>query len=272
MSVLLAGQVETHGPWAALARLNPISKLVIITVITLGLLISLDATTASVILVAEVAALPFAGLRARSVLMRAGVLLAVAASITLVNALFSQNTDGVVLFQFGGFGLSTGGLAAAAAVGLRVLALSLPAAVLLASTDPAELADGLQQHLRVPARYAMVLLTGLRMLPLLADDWRELSAARRARGLSASNPVAAVRAAVGRISGLLIVALRRGMRMAAAMQARGFDPYAPRTYARISRLMPADLIAMLASVAVVLLATVLAIRAGHWAFALKWPF
>lgn len=272
MSMAFGEGVETNGLWSAIGRLNAITKLAITAMITIGLLLSLDTTTAGVILACEVLALPFIGLRVRTILARSAILVVLAAMLTLVNALFSHNSAGAVWLDWGPFTLSSGGLATTVVIGIRVLALSLPAVLLLATTDPLELADGLQQHLRVPARYALSMFIGLRLLPLLVEQWQELSAARRARGLSARGPVSAVRAALSRTVGLLVEALRRAVRMAIAMQARGFDAYGPRTFARESLVGVRDWIAVIISALIVLGASVLAVEQGVWRFALGWSF
>ena len=271
MSLTFGQGVETQGVRSAIGRLHPIAKLGITAVITIGLLLSLDSTSAGLILLFELLALPFVGLRWRTIAVRAGLLVVVAALLTLVNALFSANEEGLVIFAWGPFTLSTAGLLDASAVGLRVLALSLPAVLLLSTTDPVLLSDGVQKQLRLPARYAMSSLVGLRLLPLLASDWKEMSAARRARGLTATGPITAASSATSRTVGLLVVALRRAVRMAMAMQARGFDPYAPRTAARESRLTPMDYLAMAVSILIVALASYVAIRRGDWNFSLTLP-
>lgn len=272
MSLAFGEGVETRGPWSAIGRLNAVTKLAVTAVVTIGLLLSLDTITAGVILICELLALPFVGLRARTIAARGAILVVLAAMLTLVNALFSRNLAGVVLLDWGPFTLSSGGLATTAVIGIRVLALSLPAVLLLAATDPLELADGLQQHLRVPARYALSMFVGLRILPLLIQQWQELSAARRARGLSARGPVSAVRAALSRTVGLLVEALRRAVRMATAMQARGFDAYGSRTFARQSIIGAADWVAIGTALLVVVGAGAVAIHEGQWQFALGWSF
>lgn len=251
MSLSFGAGVETGGIWSVVGRLNPVAKLAITVVVTVGLLLSLHPLTVGGILLVELLAVPFVGLRLQSVVARMAFLLVPALILTLVNALFSGNIEGTWSWDWGPFALSTEGLKQAAPVGMRVLALSLPAVLLLSTTDPVLLADAVQQHLRVPARYALAMLVGLRLLPLLADSWSELSAARRARGLSARGPVSGVRAAAGRTVGLLVEALRRAVRMAVAMQARGFDPYARRSFARPSRFGPGDTIAIAIAIAVV---------------------
>lgn len=271
MSLAFGQGVEISGVRGCIGNLHPIAKLGITAVITIGLLLSLDSVTPTIILLVEVLALPFVGLRFRTIAIRAGALLIVAAILVLVNAAFSGNGDGFVFIDWGPFLLSTEGIATTLVIGMRVLALSLPAVLLLSTTDPVLLADGAQQQLKVPARYAMSSVIGLRLLPLLATDWSEMSAARRARGLTSANPIRAVGAGISRTVGLLVIALRRAVRMAMAMQARGFDPYAPRSFARESQLRPVDYLAMALAALLVVGASVIAVRQGVWAFSLQWP-
>ena len=271
MSLAFGQGVEVGGVRACIGNLNPIAKLAITAVITVGLLLTLDEMTALIILAAELVALPFVGLRARTIAIRGGILLLLSALIMLINALFSGNTDGTVFLDWGPFTLSTAGLLEASAIGVRVFALSLPAVLLLSTTDPVLFSDGVQQQLRVPARYAMASVIGLRLLPLLANDWTQMSAARRARGLSSTNPLRAVRSGASRMVGLLVISLRRALRMALALQARGFEPYAQRTNARESVLRPRDWIAMAAATAVVVGASYIAYRHGDWQFSLGLP-
>ncbi|MDP4015432.1 MAG: energy-coupling factor transporter transmembrane component T [Candidatus Nanopelagicales bacterium] len=272
MSLEFGQGVETSGVWSCVGRLNAVTKLVITALVTIGLLLSVDHTTAGVILIGELVALPFFGLRPRTVVVRSGFLVAIAAILTLVNALFSSNHEGYLILDWGSFSLSTGGLVQASAIGLRVLALSLPAVLLLSTTDPTLMADGLRQIVRVPSRYALSMLVGLRVLPLLAFDWREISDARRARGLAGRGPASAVHGAMSRLVGLLVEALRRAVRLSVAMEARGFDPYAARTNARQSTLGGQDMAAVLVCLALVGLATALAVAQGQWSFVLAWPF
>jgi energy-coupling factor transport system permease protein len=116
---------------------------------------------------------------------------------------------------------------------LRVFAIALPGIIVFATTDPTDLADALVQNVRAPARFAIGALAAFRLVPLLGEEWQMLSLARRARGIDAGrNPVAKLRLFVSTAFALLVGALRRGGRLAVAMDARGFDAGTPRTYAR----------------------------------------
>jgi energy-coupling factor transport system permease protein len=69
-------------------------------------------------------------------------------------------------------------------------------------------------------------------MPLLGEGGT-LALARRARGVDAGgNPFARLRLFASTAFGLLVGAIRRGTRLATAMDARGFDSGVPRTVAR----------------------------------------
>jgi energy-coupling factor transport system permease protein len=84
------------------------------------------------------------------------------------------------------------------------------------------LADALVQRWRVPARFAYGALAALRLLPLLSADWHLIGRARRARGLHDRGVVGRLRGFSGQVFAVLVAALRRGVRLATAMEARGF--------------------------------------------------
>ena len=89
-----------------------------------------------------------------------------------------------------------------------------------------------------------------------------LTLARRARGIDAGrNPAARMRLIVSTAFALLVGALRRGGRLATAMDARGFDSGGPRTFARRQRFAGGDwaLLAGAAVLAAAALATSIAV-------------
>ncbi|WP_390624263.1 energy-coupling factor transporter transmembrane component T [Fodinicola feengrottensis] len=121
------------------------------------------------------------------------------------------------------------------------------------------------QQLRAPARFAYGSLAALRLLPLLATEWQTIGLARRARGVSSGgNPVIAVRLLFGRVFTLLVGAIRRASRIAAAMDSRGFDSRLPRTYARQQTVGGTDVLLLLVAVSLAVAATAVSIAVGSW--------
>jgi len=237
-------------PDVALSRINPVTQLAAIVVVTVVLLTSLDLVTPAVVLAAELCLLPAAGLRTPgAVWRRTWPLLVSAASVGVVNVLLGDDADPL------------DGLALV----LRVLGLALPGVLLVSSTDPVRLADALTVHWRVPARFAYGALAALRLVPLLATEFEALRLARRTRGVEGGrNPVAHLRLFAGISFALLVGAVRRGSRLATAMDARGFDSGVPRTNARGSSLHVRDGWFLVATVAVCAAAVATSVAVGAW--------
>jgi energy-coupling factor transport system permease protein len=225
---------------APLARRNPTAKLAAAMVLTLCLVVSLDPVTPAVVLTVELAVLPLFGLRYRALLRRAWPLLAAAGAAGLSYVFFAERT-GEVIVTAGPATVTTGVLTSALSLILRLLAVALPSLAVFATTDPTDLADSLVQNARASPRFVIGSVAAVRLLPLLATDWETLRMARRARGVDAGrSPVAGVRLLVSTTFGLLVLAVRRGTRLATAMDARGFDAGVPRSVARPQRFGAAD--------------------------------
>ena len=235
-----------------LSAVNPVALLSAIVVVTVVLLVSGDLVTPAVLLAAELALLPAAGLTSPAdLLRRTWPLLLSAASVAWVDVAFGT-----------GHGAHPwlGGLALA----LRVVALAVPGVLLVASTDPVRVADALTLHWRVPTRFAYGALAALRLVPLLAGELETIRLARRARGVDVTGPAAAVRLAAGTAFALLVAAVRRGSRLAVAMDARGFDSGIARTNARGSRFTARDGAVVVAAVVVCAVAVALSVVTGAW--------
>jgi len=248
---------------APLARANPVAKLAVATSIGLALLLTVDPVTAAVALGLELLALPFAGLGVRALARRGWVVAAGALPAGVATALWGVDS-GPALWSWGPVSVTEGSLASGLAIMLRVFAIGLPGVVLLATTDPTDLADALAQRLHLPHRFVLSALAALRLLGVLGEEWRALSAARRARGLGDDGVVGRVRTAFGQVLALLVLALRRATVLATTMESRGFGAVAHRTWARESRFGRGDVLVVLGGVAVGALATAAGVAAGTW--------
>jgi energy-coupling factor transport system permease protein len=246
MSVLPA-----TAPTGRLARRNPAAKLAVTVAPAAVLLASLDLVTPAVLVGATALLLPLAQVGWRRLLSACRLLAVGVVLVALVNAVFAAHHPGRHLVDLGPLLVTTGSAKAGLGIGLRALGIGLPGIVVLAATDPVDLADSLVQQLRVPAKFAYGTLAALRLLPLLAEEWVVIAMARRARGLdSGRSPVRALRLFSSQAFALLVVAIRRGTRLALAMDARGFDSGLPRSVARRQRVTAADWLMVALSVGV----------------------
>jgi energy-coupling factor transport system permease protein len=218
---------------APLARRNPVAKLGAALLFSLPLIATLDPLTPAIGLAVELALLPLFGVRFRVLARRAWPLALAAGGILVTMVLFAADRTGDLLVALGPFDITTGVVLSALGLVLRVFAVALPGIIVFATTDPTDLADALVQNAKAPARFAIGALAAFRLIPLLGQEWQMLTLARRARGIDAGrDPVRKLRLFGSTAFALLVGALRRGGRLANAMDARGFDSGAPRTYAR----------------------------------------
>jgi energy-coupling factor transport system permease protein len=226
---------------APLARANPVAKLAAALVLLTALFASLDGVTALVVLVGLVALLPLSGLSPAALAGRAWLVGLAAVSIGVVNVLFAAEQAGPTLIAVGPIRIGTETALDGLGLATRLLAIALAGILATATSQPTELADALVQQLRVSPRFAIGALAALRLLPLLAMEWQTIAMARRARGVEAGrSPFAAVRLFAGQLLALLVGAVRRGSRMALAMEARGFGAMSCRTVARVQRMSTGD--------------------------------
>lgn len=228
------------------------------------LILTLDPVSAAVALVLECVLFAFAGLSWREFWVRTWPVWLAAPLTALTIALYGE-ASGEVYLEWFVVRVSEGSLALALATFLRVLAVALPSVVLFVTVDPTDLADGLAQVAHLPARFVLGALAGLRMVGLFLDDWRALELARRARGVADRGRI---RRFVGMAFALLVLSIRRGSKLATAMEARGFGAPVRRTWARPSRFGAPEWTLIAIGAAISALAVAAAVLAGTWNFIL----
>jgi len=244
----------------AVARVAPVARVIGALVLAVALVVSLDPVSAGLALAVELALLPLLGIPPRVLLVRLAPLLVAAPLAGVTIALYGR-TSGAVYAEFLLARVSDGSLALAATTVLRVLAIALPAVVLALTIDPTRLAEGLAQTLRLPARFVLGALAGLRLTGLAFEDRRTIELARRARGVGD-------RGVVRRVAGvgftLLVLALRRAAALSTAMEARGFGAPGRRTWLRSARFGAAEWGFVLGCAALGALALGVAAATGFW--------
>jgi len=241
---------------------NPVTKLLLALLLSVPLFASIDITSALAAIVLQLLCLPLTGLRLSTVLKRL-LPIAIFAPIAGVSMLLYAEPAGRIYWTFGFATISDDSITLAIAVSLRVIALGLPTILLFGGTDPTELADALAQVAKLPSRFVLGILAGTRMLGLFLDDWRTMSLARRARGVGDRG---VLRRFFSMAFVLLVFAVRRGSKLALAMEARGFGSGIPRTWSRPSRLHPRDAVAVIGGIAIMALALAAAVLVGTFRF------
>jgi energy-coupling factor transport system permease protein len=258
---LLEARRDRRGP---IAGLNPVAKLGAAALIAAPLILTIDWVSAATALALEAVLFVFAGLTWREFWVRTSPVW-IAAPLTAVTIALYGAPDGQVYVEWFLVRISDGSLALALATFFRVLAIGLPAVVLFVTVDPTDLADGLAQILRLPARFVLGALAGMRLIGLLTDDWRALALARRARGVADQGRI---RRFLGMAFALLVLSIRRGSKLATAMEARGFGGPGVRTWARESRFGAREWALLAGGALIAAVAVAVSVATGSWTFIL----
>lgn len=247
----------------ALERVNPVTPIVAAVLYSIPMLLTIDVVSAAVALAAWAIVFASVGIGPRTVVRRSWPLL-IAAPLSAVSMLLYAEPAGRIHAQVWLAVISDRSIELALAIGLRVLAIGVPTLVALVGVDPTRLADGLAQVARLPHRFVLAALAGTRLFGVLGEDWRQISLARRARGLGDTG---VVRRSLQAAFALLVVALRRGGTLATAMEARGFGG-PERTWARPSTLGMRD--AVLVLLVALVTATALGVSLAAGSFSPVW--
>lgn len=239
-----------------LARRNPTVKFGLLVVVSLALLFVFEPLTPAVLyVVALLAVAAGSGIRPRLLLLGHLPFVGVAVGLLLVNAL---SRPGIEIARLGLLRVTEEGVEVGAALGLRTLVIGVLALGFVASTDGVRLMTSLHQHARLGLRFTYAVLAGYRTLEELPREWQLIRHAHavRARSGARGGPLGGVRAFARAGFALLVVSLRRGERLAMALESRGLG-LAPRTIWRPVALTGTD--AVFAAASLVVLAAVFAL-------------
>ena len=243
---------------------NPVAKLAAALLLAGVLVLTIDWVSAAVALACELVLFLWAGVSFRVFALRTLPVWLAAPAAGLTTLLYGQSAGQ----EYCGLGLihvTDGSIGLAVATTLRILAIGLPSVVLFITVDPTDLADGLAQVVRLPARFVLGGLAGFRLVGLFLEDWRTLQLARRARGIADGH---ALRRLASQAFALLVLSIRRGSKLATAMEARGFGAPVRRSWARPSAFgrREAGLVAI--GLVVAGLAVTVSVCTGSWHFVL----
>lgn len=249
---------------SGMSRINPLTRIIIMLIITTPLLLSLDWVSATMSLSITILAALLLGVGPKRIF---GVLwpLLLIAPVSGASMLLYGAEGGEVYFEFWLMTISDNSIELSIAIMIRILAVASPVILLARNIDPTRLGDALAQILHFPERFVIGSVAGVRMAGLFHDDWVAMHRARRARGLADRGRIAHF---FTMAFGLLVLALRRGGKLATAMEARGFGRAplqgAKRTWARPSRLHSADWQALGAAAVCAAIPVVIAVLVGSW--------
>ncbi|WP_193312742.1 energy-coupling factor transporter transmembrane component T family protein [Georgenia subflava] len=224
MSALTAAPIAD----SPLARRNPTIKLALVTLVSLVVVFVLDPLTPSVLyLLALVAVAVSVRVPARTLLLAHVPFVAFAFGVLVVNALARPGT---IMWQAGALRVTQEGLSVGTALAVRTLLIGVLAIGFLLSTDGVALMTSLHHNARLDARLTYAILAGYRMLQEMPREWTTIRHAHTVRAdlRHDGRPPRGPRHLAGVVFTLLVVSVRKGERMAQALESRGLG-LAPRT-------------------------------------------
>lgn len=246
---------------STISQLNPVARFGGVALLTIPLLFSVDWVSAAIALSCTILAAALLGYNWKKLPKHAIPIWIAMPVAGLSMALYGQ-VGGEIYWQWWFITISEHSLALAGAVMLRVAAIGLPAIIFLAAIDPTELGNSLAQICKFPARFVLAAVASARLLTLSERDMGQLRRARRARGVE-RRPI---QRAFSLAFGLFVLALRRGNKLATAMEARGFGHSEQRTYVHQAHLRPADYAFMIGGLLIAVLAIGVAIATDAYRF------
>lgn len=218
---------------------NPTVKFTAVFVVSAVLLAIWDPITPAILYIAAlITAVTLGRLPLRTLAAAQVPFLLFAVSLLAVNAL---TRPGDVLIGWGALQVTVEGLYTGTALGLRTLVIGVCSVTFVLTTDPVRLMTSLHQQAKLPARITYGLLAGYRLLGILPGEWATIRRAHAVRevgrrpGQLSRSPRTLAAAAFT----LLVGALRRGERMAMALESRGLGA-GPRTVWRPVTVTRAD--------------------------------
>lgn len=248
-----------------LARRNPSVKLGLVAAVSVVAMFVLDPVTPALLYLLALAGVAVSvRTPPRTLAVAHTPFVAFAAGLLVVNAL---SRPGAVLWQAGPLRITEQGLTVGTALAARTLLIGALAIGFLLSTDGVALMTSLHHNLRLGPRVTYAILAGYRMLQEMPREWNTIRHAHSVRredetGRPSRDPrhLAAV------VFTLLVVSIRKGERMAQALESRGLG-LRPRSTWRPTPLTVTD--ALLAGVVLGTVALVLAVSA--WLGTLEGP-
>ena len=164
-----------------LHKLNPVTKLfaAFLYGITAIICENVPAEVCFIILMILISAT--AGIGKRAILLTRNLFFL--GLLMFVIQLFCVRTGDPLLVAGGVVLFTTGGLKSALLLSLRVIAAMLPIMLLFAITQMNDLCNALVKRLHLPYRYAFIVTTAFRFVPIFATEFHDIQDAQKARGV-----------------------------------------------------------------------------------------
>lgn len=184
------------------------------------------------------------------------VIVSILSTISVVYMVF-YGEGHTTIFKFGIIHITEESLMRGAHIFMRGFVLSLFGSLIIFTTRITDVFYSLMQQLKLPPKFAYAFMAGIRMVPIIFDEYLILRRTRIVRG--ALVPRKYTKGLTGFISlivTLLSQSIRRAFRLGTAMESKGFTN-GPRTYYYVTALTRYDLLMVVLMATIVYLGFVL---------------
>jgi len=245
-----------HEADSPLHRLNPLSKLALaVPVVVVVSQANNPLAPLAMALLALAATCVFGHVPPIRLLKPLAVALVLGFGMFWMGALFYAN-PGVSYSGSGPIALTSTSLLNGATMAARLLAIFGASLLFVLTTDPVKLVLALIHQARLPYKIGYSVFAAYRFIPLLQEELENIRAAHLMRLGTAGGPLDRLRRQAGYAVPLLAIAVRKGERVALAMDARAFGALDQRTYYRRTSFGGGDaLFAVLAAAALAAIVT-----------------
>ncbi len=206
-----------------LHKLNPVTKLLAAFLYGIAAIICNNVIAEIGFIILMVLISSTAGIAKRALLLTKNLM--VLGFIMFVIQLFFVR-DGDPLLVIGSVVLfTTGGLKSALLLSLRVIAAMLPLMLLFAITQMNDLCNALVKRLHLPYRYAFIVTTAFRFVPIFATEFHDIQDAQKARGVDfdTKNIIRKLKLVAPLCVPLLVSSLKKVDVSAMSAEMRGFE-------------------------------------------------
>lgn len=214
------------------SRVNPSIKLFLHLIAMLLLIVAKDpVTTLYLLAIPVLLSLTVARIPLKRFLVRIAPFLVLLATTTWMLAAYGKGTT--VVYELGWFRFTEEGLSNGLNIGFRTMAFVSYGLLFTETTDVTKLVLSLMQQCKLPPKIAYAMLAAFRFLPMFKEEYEQVKAAHRVRGVARVPGIRGKVQAVLRYTvPLLAQGIRKAERVAVALEARGFDGSWNRTFYR----------------------------------------
>ena len=164
-----------------LHKLNPVTKLLAAFLYGIAAIICNNVVAEIGFIILMILISSTAGIAKRALLLTKN-LMVLGIIMFVIQLFFVRDGDPLLVVGSVVF-FTTGGLKSALLLSLRVIAAMLPLMLLFAITQMNDLCNALVKRLHLPYRYAFIVTTAFRFVPIFATEFHDIQDAQKARGV-----------------------------------------------------------------------------------------